>query len=174
MDTNDEKIDTTAAFIEALEALGDAGLARLRRATSNWNPDLLSIVAPYLPDSEGWRRDADLTRFSVVAVLYGWHGQSGGGKGTVGTALAALAKKSKAEASIAERLMHQIVWAERVEDLREPLIRTVQALKRAGIPLDWTRLAKDLAEWEGFFKRPQKQWAKDFWSALTKKAGGQQ
>ena len=162
-------IDTDVAFLDRLRRLTRQEKACLRRFAGKgpWSPDVLSVVAPYLPNSEGSQRDFQLVRLSVVATLYACHDKLGG-RATVGAAMARLAVKSE---SVAERLMRQVLSTDTVDGLgRGPLLRIVKALSTAAIPLDWSRLLRDMSEWQEPRKKPQQQWAKDFWGA---RRGGQ-
>ncbi len=159
-------IDTDAAFMDKLRRLSSQQKAALRRHAGKtpWSPDVMSVVAPYLPNVEGAKRDAEIVRLSAVATLYACHDTIG--RATIGSGMASLAEKNE---NMAERLMRQAIACDTVGDLwHGPLLRIVKALAAASISLDWLAVLKDLGEWHDPRKRAQQRWSRAFWGGARR------
>lgn len=159
-------VDMIPSFVDSLRRLDRSSVAKLRRAIrkTEWSPDVLSVVAPHLPPDDGFRRDTALKVFGIVAALYGWNSKACG-RGSIGRALHATGPDNR---PAAERLMRQAMNATRVDSLRTTLTKIMAVLDRAGVPVDWERLTRDLFEWESTARIPQRCWSCDFWGAAVK------
>lgn len=157
-----ENADVVPSFVKSLKSLDTTTKAKLKRALhkTEWSPDVLSVVARYLPPHEGGKRDAALRHLSTVAVLYGCHSKDGGA--SIGTALLKMGEESRVAA---DRMLRQAINATRIDDLRPVLAKILFALNRADIPVNWLRLAKDIGAWEFHARGPQHRWAREFWGA---------
>lgn len=162
------------ALIEELTGLDSQTLSKLRRCAGMdpWNPDVLKVVAPFLPTVEGWQREVELTRLAAIATLYAAHAANRTRKApcvtgtTLASVMARVAAKGDSHASVMDRTMRQIAYSDTVETLwRGPLVRAVQRIASEGLGIDWFRLARDLSAWRDPAKRIQKNWATDYWGS---------
>ena len=153
------------AFISALkrmEARDDgpsrAGMAALRaglRTKDGVALEMMPLVAEFLGEHE-WPSDV---WFFAVGALFALHPQEGGA-GSLGAAFGRLRQQSD---SIEKRF--QLLLACQEEDLFGHLIQIVSLLKSSSIPLDWTRLLRDISRANWDERELQRRWARDFYQS---------
>ncbi len=154
--------ENNARFITQLITLcdskGDRGnSAALRR---HWSDTTAHQALPIL----GRLGAIGDERKTAVAALYAVHPLHAEGNG-VGRAALYLGDRKDGEHPY-DRHFRRLLAAGDLSDLAPQLQRFVKRLSREAIPLDYSRLLKDLFLWSaGYAQSIKTTWAKDFWQA---------
>ena len=152
-------------FIEYLESLRDSeqrgALAALRRGLGRpvgAEPEMLRYVVPWLPvETSPWQEEP----YFLVASLFSLHAKPGG-SGDMGRHLAdAVTRQQRNEA--VERRLTALLAAHR-DDLPYHLRQAVSLLRSCDVPIAWSRLLKDIQNWDHPDRWVQRNWARSFWS----------
>jgi CRISPR type I-E-associated protein CasB/Cse2 len=103
-------------------------------------------------------------RKSIVAALFAVHPAHAEGIG-IGRAALRLGDRKDGEHPY-DRHLRRILACTDLEDLAPQLHRLVKRLSRESVPLDYTKLLKELNFWStGYAERVKTDWAKEFWQA---------
>ncbi len=169
------------AFVRHLEVLRDgkgdeisteapvprpdrAAMTTLRRALSGEERDILPAyqhLNRYLP-----LNPKEQNHCILIAALFADH-QKGSEQGTLGSHLADLVRMDPGKQTVANRRFTQLLTAH-IDDLPACLRHIVSLLKSVGIPINWSRLLRDVLHWEVDGERTRRQWAYDFWGPSAK------
>ncbi len=139
--------------------------AELRRY---WSERTKSYASPVL----GRLHAIDNTPRELTAALFATHDRDGtpahraDGR-SVGAAFLELAGggRTKPAYESTERHFRRLLACDSLDDLAPQLHRLVKRLEQKAIPLDYTRLLRDLRFWSKSTERVKTDWALDFWQA---------
>lgn len=151
--------ETNSRFVADLARLcEDRGhAAALRRW---WSAATRHQALPVL----GQLRAIDDERASTVAALYAVHPSHAEGSG-IGKAALRLGDRKDGEHPY-DRHFRRLLACDEIDDLAPQLHRLVKRLSREGIPLDYSKLFKELKFWSaGHSESVKTTWAKEFWQA---------
>jgi len=156
--------DEKHPFITYLENLRDTEqrgeLASLRRGlgkSAGAEPEMLRYVVPWLPkETSIWQEEP----YFLVASLFAMHAQPGGW-GNMGDHLARACESEQRSEALERRLT--ALLAAHPDDLAYHLRQTVSLLRACDIPVDWSRLLKDIQNWGHPDRWVQRNWARSFW-----------
>jgi CRISPR system Cascade subunit CasB len=162
------------AFVRSLGALmerGDrAALAALRRGLGKPPGAVTEMdrhVVPWLHGDQPGPHDA---AFYLVASLFAaWHqGRDAVEEfsGSLGKSLRAVAHADPERRAGVERRVMALL-ASHSEELPTHLRHAVSLLRsrEVPVPVDWSRLLRDLERWDHSDRVVQRRWARDFWHA---------
>jgi CRISPR system Cascade subunit CasB len=161
------KADRKVPFVEHLERLRDgedrAALAALRRGLGK-DPGMATemhrYVVPWLPaESPRWAEEP----YYIVASLFASHPKAGG-QGTMGDALALVAKDS-GSASVERHFV--TLLKSRSEEVAYRLRHVVALARSHEVPICWHRLFKDIRDWQHPSRYVQRAWARAFWTTVA-------
>ena len=155
----------THPFIEYLESLRDSdrrgALAALRRGLgkpAGAEPEMMRYVVPWLPaDTSPWQE----APYFLVASLFALHAQPGG-RGNMGRHLVDAQQREHSNEAL-ERRVTALLAAHR-DDLPYHLRQAVSLLRSCDIPVAWSRLLRDIQNWDHPDHFVQRNWARSFWS----------
>ena len=103
-------------------------------------------------------------RTSTVAALYAVHPKHAEGVG-IGRAALRLGDRKDGDHPY-DRHFRRLLACTDLDDLAPQLYRLVKRLSREGVPLDYTKLLKELRFWTtGHAENVKTSWATDFWQA---------
>ena len=103
-------------------------------------------------------------RTSAIAALYAVHPNHAEGSG-IGRAALHLGDRKDGDHPY-DRHFRRLLACTDLDDLAPQLHRLVKRLSRKGIPLDYTKLLKELRFWStGYAENVKTSWAKEFWQA---------
>lgn len=166
------KPQTKSRFITELEKLvrredgakDRATLAQLRRGLGK-PPKAAMEMYPFLGQflSENPSKTRENAVF-IVAALFAYYPDAKTDVGNLGASLRHL----KDDSGSMERRFVALLNAE-TEDLPEYLRHIVGLLKSKEIPINWEQLFKDVQGWSSDKGWVQKNWARSFWAAPSRK-----
>jgi CRISPR type I-E-associated protein CasB/Cse2 len=169
--------DERAAFVARLRALvpdpsrpgsGDrAALAALRRgsgrgpgAVPQADRVFYSLGPPVGAANEvaAW-----LTATLMAQYVAGSDRPRGGASGGMGASLRTLVAKEKAGLPGVERRLQSALSAS-LEEIEPHLRGLVRLCSTNRVSVNWLHLMRDLAGWDSVERRPQRAWAREFWT----------
>jgi len=141
-----------------------AALAALRRAISTSGAGASfadRYIVPWLPANQSMWRDQC---YYLVAGLFATHPfdwpPGAEGPSNFGASLGKLGRENQS----VERRFVALLNAD-AEQLPVRLRQAVSLLKAKEVPVDWSRLLKDLFFWDDEQRFTQREWARAFWGA---------
>ncbi len=166
--------DKRVPFVEYLEKLRDqedrAALAALRRGLGRTPAEAAEMhryVVPWLPpETRRWDEDCHY----LVAALFASH-PAPGGSGSMGDTLARVAQKGNA-AAVERRFV--ALLKSHPQDLADRLRHVVSLARAHDVPVHWHQLFRDVRDWQHPAQYVQRNWARDFWSALAPPTVGEE
>jgi CRISPR system Cascade subunit CasB len=164
-----------AAFVRYLGGLtepenrnGRATLAAFRRGLGRQPgeaPEMYPYLVPWTSHMSGWREEI----FYLVASLFAshpvsWHGV---GAGNFGASMAQV--KAKEGGDSTQRRFVALLSSHRA-DLPEHLRHAVSLCASKEVAVNWSRLLRDLPQWDDAQRRVQLRWARAFWQRVEEPA----
>jgi CRISPR system Cascade subunit CasB len=150
-------------YLKDLEKRKDRGaLAALRRGLGEI-PGTVAEMHPHLArflvdDDWGWWHEC----LYMIAALFASHWDPRG-RGNIGDTLRNVAGATGSE-SIEGRFL-ALLKAHR-DDLFDHLRHAVALARGKEVPIDWSRLLKDIIAWDSDARWVQRDWARSFWKAV--------
>ncbi len=176
MNETESKEDSASVFVGRVEGLGNGELAQLRRAAGDRLGDRSELLwfAGYTRSERTEAVDflvaTLLAQYSTVTIKSGAHR----GKGDFGATWKRAIGLSTSD-SIKRRfhilLDSDLAW-DGSGDLPYRLRQMVRYAAAKGVGVDWAQLLRDLQNWPYLERRPQKRWARSFFSSFNEPAEG--
>jgi len=123
---------------------------------------MFPLVVPWVPEGAGGREEA--VYYLIASLFAAWH--QGGrplatASGGMGWSFAELARKTNNRDSTERRFMTLLTSSD--ADLPMHLRQAISLLRSHDVPVDWSRLHRDVRWWEDRERRVQRRWAREFW-----------
>lgn len=162
---SEESIHPFIAFLSRLKESDDrAALAHLRRGLGKepgTEPKVFPYVVPWIKDD---MLASERKVYFIAASLFALH-PANSESGNMGTAFRQIGLASGDSGSIERRFVHLL--NSHPDDLPSRLRHAIGMAKSKNVPVNYSRLLRDLRYWDSDSRKVQQRWAEEFWGSTS-------